>query len=712
MSNFDFLGKFLGSKAQLQKDGHDMSNMEALSLPFGVNVPVTMYHVVPNEHYRVQFRGNTQTAPMREDNFAQIYANSKAVFVPITSLVHDYASASLDTVSVRKNGLYPNALFPYVWLDKLLCTYFPFYVAMRTCQALISCVPDYDSYFLEDGINDFVKSTEAGDVSLKEVIQYEYYSTPTEEMLKDDKFFASVFLNYIMADATRYAGCPLSEYISLIRDCVSPSGLNPAMDFLRIMDNLGYGNFYPFYEHLLNHFEYNLLSRFVEFQNSSLFFYNGFVGENYFLPYHRSIDLLAVFAFQYFIQLTERSNYRNADVALVTPDSIASLYNDGSPTSDYRLTFSFRDYGVGIFDVPTAAKIWDTIKLSRDVDFHNIYCDFTAPRNWTNQTLFVYLFSLSNPKLPSDLFTTQQSKVVSGDIPSVSTSDLNANLVQTIADTSALYKLRQQLLRAGVRRDKQMQAIFGVSGDSDLVDNIMILDSSSSQVNISGLMNQAETSEAPLGARAARGDGGFALDFTFDSKEFGFLFIVQSFTCSVFYESFMIDRSLTLSPDSWFNPIFNHLGLEPVRQENCCIYNQSSSAKVDIYSPDLTAVTGYSSRFWQLKQRVNKLHGAFTNFGMPIPSTSLSQLYPSARLVRGNAAFGGFVPSVIDQQIDGFETRQSLYYSPYMVNNIFVNMVDGGIYGDYSFDQFRNCYFFKVHKVSPMPKIGLLKLDV
>lgn len=728
MSNFDFLGSFLGKKAQLKKDGHDVSSLEAMSMPFGVQVPISYYPVVPNEHYKGKLSGVLQTAPMREDNFASIYSNQKAVFVPISSIWKNYLSLTQNDRSTRKDSLYDfPQLFPVFNLADVLYMIFPNYVFSKTCEAFVSLVPDYEDFYWS---NDKYVDKQGN-------VLYTILNA------LDDSYetrLARMFYDFVYEDSSHNK---IINYVNKVINSCSPSGCPFYMDVLRMLDSLGYGNYLPALETSLTTLvsrqydqsyniqvtEYFYFTNGVNFKVTSSYFDYFYIecSEDFGLCCSILVDALPLIAYQYYLSLVERTNYRNADTLVVTWDAILNVFDKDINNATYLVqhghrayfTFGLDWFNEGQFEQQDCEMFGDhCTSFLNNLGRHCLDSAYSGNDDITSLDeflMFVYLFSLSNPKLPSDLYTTMQTSVVSGSIPYTDVNDLQNNIVSAYANSSALYSLRQSLLRAGVRRDKQMQAIFGVSGANNLTEPIRILDDTSSKVDIHGLLNQAETDVAALGARAARGDGKFGLSFKFDSEEFGFIFIVQSFTCAVFYENFMIDRVHRLEPESWFNPKFNHLGLEPVRREYISLLGEAFddlNGGAFSYASHNVA-QGFTARNYELKQRINKVHGAFTNFGFSQPSPSHDdKLYSPGRLSRGNSTFGGFVPTIINQQTNWFDYRDDLYFSPDMMNNIFVNMVSGGIYGDYSFDQFRCAFSLNVHKVSPMPKLGLFKLDV
>lgn len=721
MSNFDFIGTFLGKKAQLKKDGHDLSSLEVDSSPFGVIRPVACYRTVPNEHYEGKIGVNIQTAPMREDNFARIYSNLKAVYVPLDAIQRDYLSLTTSKRSTRKDGLLSSfsARAPYFNLPNVfVATTFLYWLQQGLQQ--ITSISSWSSVYYDPDFEMWVDPSLNLDVEDSNFVEKRVVPVFGGESL------AQYVLYFISRVSVLYSDTIFSDLQTAVErfsSMIASSGEAMPTSIFRMLDNLGYGNFIPVADDFIKRFPYYFANNISYDTTYNKFVFNGGRDSVLHTTYQALVEqchypeCYTLFAFQYYIYLCEKSNYRNASTHLITIDEICNDIDSGYGSTYYS---SHTDNSIYFFDTDMwTGNVQDGFFSEMLLDLHDFGNGYRFVDNslhlWSEWDMFKYLFSTSAPLLEQDVYNSSQLSVVEGTLPYVQTADLNNNLIQTIADNTALYKLRQDLLRAGVRRDKQMNAIFGVSDTVSLYGDVDILDYSKSQIHINGLLNQAETDLAPLGQRAGRGDGNGGLSFKCNTKDFGFIFIVQYFTTELFYENFMIDRSTMLSPSEWFNPDFNHLGLESIHYRNLSLIRTNSSGhSLGSIVQESDSVLGFTARNYHLIQRVNKAHGLFTNFGFAISKNGEfnNVRYVPNNLQRGNAIFGGFVPTVIDQQTSYYLQPDSLYYNPYMVNNIFAQMVDSFVHSDMSFDQFRCAWTFNVHKVSPMPKLGLLRLDV
>lgn len=726
MSNYNFIGNFLGKKPDLKKDGHDLSNRECGSMPFGTHVPLTVIPCVPNEHYKGHVGALVQTATMKEDNFATIYDNLKAVFVPYSSICRDYASL-LNSVTTRAriDPAIPRARFYIVDLIEILNPMYGLYVIYNGLQRLKSLYPNIENaYFIQGSSSGYGYSSIH--LGYGNDVPYAQYNTL-------DPWVQTMF-NFIYNLGYHPATSATNSYLwrfgrlySLFNKFVSPSGSLICFDVLRLLDNLGYGNYLPLFEDFYAKFEGRTannsfgLTGIPSSATSDASFATLSMTVSTLLSSHMSstqlsvlgsVDLMTLLAYQYYINVYEKSNYRLPTTYVLTADAISSVASQlsflslVSGTNTYKFNPGFSSGG---------SLMSSTDFVNGKVNLANFMSGNNGTTSLTRYSFFIYLFSLSNPLLSQDIFTTMQQSVVLGSVPTTTSTALTADLVKTIAETSALYKLRQDLLRAGVRRDKQIESLFGVSGANNLYESVDILDSSTTVVNIQGLINMSDSEFAPLGIRAAKGNGQNELNFEFHSKDYGFLFIIQSFTCESYYENFMIERFHRLSPESYFVPQLAHLGLEQLTSKDISFMTSSVSNNSNSILISNNNSYGYTSRNFELKQRVNKAHGAFTNYGFDtsyLVDPNVYNEHNSPSLLRGNSYFGGYIPTLIDQQVNCFANVGDLYFNPSMVNNIFVDMFHPSLFCDFTTDHFRCAYSIELHKVSPMPKIGLFKLNV
>lgn len=717
MSNYDFLGSFLGKKLDFKKDGHDLSNKEAMSFPFGTIVPKKCMFCVPNMHIKARTGTYVQTGPMREDNFQEIYLNQKAVFVPLDSICRDYISLTSSGRSTLKDPAVPDAIELTLELNELISWCAPIFFGNRLVEEIISLIPNWEkcqiTWFTdEDGsIYDMQIEDDNGD-------QVSYDDKNPFFVFLKEKFVSDIGVSDVF-------GLDIVDIVNGLYNFKTPSGSLWCFDCLRLLDSLGYGNHFPFMETVIQDvfnssvdysgfFSWNLSDNWLTIHPLSE--YDGIQA-----PYTiRNIYKLV--AYQFACATLFKSTYRQPVTSLLTVDYISDYFNMHASSTHYgtkvgstvRLICSESSLNSNDFE-----RFREALNDAYFTDkFQSVLYRMDIDGDPGDRFFLLYaLTCLSNPLLDSDLFTTMQQSVVTGSIPTTTSPDFNANPIQQMADLSALYKLRQDLLRSGVKRDKQMSVMFGVSDhDGKIVEPVIVCDSSKSSVNIQSLINQAETDVAALGERGSRGNGSSSLEFELNTKDFGYLFFIDFYTCPTYYENFGVDRADSLAMSSWFNPRNNYLGLEAVYNQQNSLYTLANSIPVvsDLRkNTSQSVVLGYSFRDAYLKQQVNRTHGYFTSLGMPLYNNGVLSDLPYALKdnQRGNAAFGGYVCTMIDQQLDQFTGYASLYFNPYMLNGIFVNMFDGAVHGSPKYDQFRTITNYEIHVVAPYPKMGLIKLD-
>ena len=670
-------------------------------MPFGVEAPIKHYFASPNEFFKLNVSGYVQTAPMREDNFADIKQELRAVYVPMSSIMRDYLSITSANRDVRKDDLVPlGSMFAFD-LDSLLAKCFVIYCFYRIIQ-VTSAITQGKNTYLSQGFW-YVDGTSMLDLATPDEVRYvQLLNAITSQSVPESTNF-----NFVLKALEAFVS-PLSHQLF-------------CFDVLRLLDQLEYGNFIPSFNYLFERILTGVIDPYFELANDAIFGIY-FSGDS--SPYHEyfpqeNLSLFPIIAYQYYINVARRSNYRQPFGELFTCDAFLSIFypNPSSFVSDYGFRYVPGDPNIFIFDWSRSnSSIVSYVFAQSCQNLLDTLVNMRGLRNLSGDinSLAIYLFSLSNPLLDSDLFTSSQLTVVSGSVPGTTTGLFTSNPVQEMNNLEALYKLRQDLLRAGIRRDKQMESVFGVKGNAHVYEKIQILDVASHSISIDPVISTAETDEGTLGERASRGNGKNNIHCSVTAEDYGFIFITSCFTAEMFYEAFYIARQHYLGSKSWYLPQFAHLGLDPIRRKSLSIYlaNNSSGNALSPFHGLGNDTIGFSSHDWNLKTSVNLAHGLFTQFGFGAGDYNATVGYDRISNLRGNAMFGGFVPTLIEQQNNAFADATDLYFRPDMVNNLFQQMVDFYLHVDPSFDFFKCAIHYEVHKVSTMPKIGLLNLNV
>lgn len=744
MNNSDFASKFLGVVNNPPRNGFDLSRKECYSLPFGIISPVSFEFCQPNEHYKGSVSSYVQTNSMRDDNFCTLYNHMKAVFVPMSSLKRNFLQFTplADKTRLRLDKSIPQRYCsPHLRSTEFIKLFFPWYFI----NYLLSNAVTINQEILNYRVNcNYDTSEEYPSVS---DYTYSIYDENRNPVLVDSLLTSNPYAYALMSmmsqtwtEPTEHHivnSVPFFEtlYINL-QKLINPSGEFFVFDALRVADALGFGNYWSIFNDLavsifddfIYHETYHVLSPSQYLVNSFYEFikikyygttfgndfkidmskFDHFYGAKHLLTNPIDMSLDSLVAFKYYISMCERSNYRNPDTFVFTLDYFSTIaYNADISQNDYNVDDYENDISFAHFIDVNDSDIFDFSMLKEYISklFDSNPLDlFETDGYYLN--VILYLFSLSNPLLRSDLVTSSQLTKISGAEPTATNVT-----IQNINEVSALYKVRQNLLRAGVRASNYMKAFFGIKGDDHITEPVLVLDDTRNIVNITGLINQAATDVAELGARAAKGNGSAGLSFNFDTSEYGFLFYIQYLTCDVFYENYRIDRFNRLTPNDVVIPQDANLGLSPIYASDIELYSKNfydGSWYVNTHS----SVLGYSSRDWPYKSKFDLVHGFFTNTPLSYRSTNFSNIESISKLPtlsRGNAARGGFVVTLSDQQRDRFMHDEDIYFNPTMCNGIFTQLNDGLLFASAQYDAFTIITQFNIHKVSPMATIGLPK---
>lgn len=743
MPSYDFIRNFLGKVNNPTRNAFDLSQSHAFSSHAGLIQPVCAIPTIPGEHYNVKVNSKVETSPMIQNNFVQINETYKAVFVPFSSI-----SPSID-MSVLPRNVRENPLFSDLYLlstfnlNDLLIVLFNHYFVYYYYQKLSSW---YQTFSESSDPNELSLSVDNQEYGYLVKYMFNQGSSSSSYTQLSSVSFTRVesILELLDQYLHLYDQSLYAEYISNVPWVVSA---------LRLLDQLGYGNYFPVFEAECQVFNgllrdsVNSVSRLVSsgcimslvfpdsvlssvslsfgyglmnpgnallqqltFFDSTPMYRLGLIEEkdDRLVVVERSVTLIPLMCWSQYILCFEKSNYRQPSYDYLSLESLAYNnaidlnFTDSSISSGFRLIVSGSSLTYNIYDLDVFTYL-------------NTYDELGDLR--TPTAFLVYLLRPSYALLEQDLYTSSQLSVVHGSVPTVTQQNLTSNLIKSINDVSALYKLREDALRAGVRRDAVYRAIYGVAPNTDASIYPRLLGASSKPLTTVPVVSQSSTESAPLGALASRGfsnDGG--LSFDFNSTEFGVLFIVQCFKPRFLYEAFQLDYLTVTSPEDYFKPHYNHLGLQPIYSRDISIIRNSyTGSDISDAQPirNDASVVGFTSRYFHLKTAVDKAHGLFSNYGVGHISAYSNRrshrhfnLYES---LRSQLPFSGYVSTAIESQVNVFSQGRDLYIRPYMLNGIFDVYVNSHQNSDLSFDQFKSYVHCEIHKVSPMAKIGLFQ---
>lgn len=704
MSNFQFFKKFVAPVNTPQRNGFDLSRNETYSLPFGVISPVSFEFLQPNDYVKGKVASYVQTNNMRDDNFASIYNHMKAVFVPMSSLKRNYLqfTPNVDPDRLRKDeSVSQDYYVPAVDMAEMHKHMFPWFFLNFLVQQAVSITPEILSwnFVYSNGVLSSVKDNLGNSVTIndfKSGNRAAHYLVSSFSSAVDNKDYDVIMSLYWLLSRLK-----------------KDSGEFFIFDFLRICDSLGYGNYWPIYSDTANLFysyilEENFASDFFDYpldsQNDiSDIMINDFNVYSLYpdpLKVSKVVSLEKLVAFQFYIACCERDNFKRPDTFVFTLDYLGRVIEN-----NLLDLASITAPEPNISYVQPSTIGWQTFDMFSS--FESSLSKLTAqtapmyPLAYDN--ILCYLFSLHNPLMKRDLFTGCQLT----DQPS--SHHVGVLSIDTLNSVDAAYKAKLALMRAGVKAVDYMKAFFGVKGENHITEPLLMLDDTRNAVKINGIFNMAETADAELGARAARGNGAAGLQFSFTTNDYGYLFYIQYLTCDTYYENFMISRDSQILPSYLPTPYTANLGMDHILSTDVAQFKKRRRNWESIPS---NGIAGFSAHDWPFKVKLDLAHGFFTNIPLTYTGSNYSNLESIARLPnlsRGNAARGGFVPTLMDQQADAMDYAEDMYFNPTMLNGIFTQMNDGTIYAAAQFDPFSIVTRFSIYKVSSMSQLGLPK---
>lgn len=235
--------------------------------------------------------------------------------------------------------------------------------------------------------------------------------------------------------------------------------------------------------------------------------------------------------------------------------------------------------------------------------FNNLSTPNRRPEAWSQ----AYAFLNGNPSV-----VMAQLRTV---VPSGSTVGSTTLYPQQIRNLLAQDRFTRSAIYADKDFSAQMKALFG----EDVRDphkpeylgsyssNVSISDVTATSAGSDGESNASTSILGQLAGKGYNGDGkGEVFSRTFDCD--GIIMGIHYIMPRNNYDSNRIDRRNTkVSRWDYFYPQFDGLGLQPTFQFERGIPVPASGVDMD----KISSVLGYSPRFYEYKQRVNEVHGAF-----------------------------------------------------------------------------------------------------
>lgn len=267
-----------------------------------------------------------------------------------------------------------------------------------------------------------------------------------------------------------------------------------------------------------------------------------------------------------------------------------------------------------------------------------------------------------------------------------------------------LQDYRQQLMRAGNKTTDIFRALYGKECSSEHVDDVIprFLDTFGEDIFVDPVIATADTGSqnqnGSLGDLSARGKfSGSSGRIKFNAGgNFGLILCMSYVVPTAEYNSYIVDKHLMeLSPEAHYIPQFENLGLEDIYnfELNCLLpYNDVQSL-------------GKVPRYHHKKGEVDQVHGAFCS----LPYNYISGSSTSHQIL--SFAYGGWVGQFNHwvsprSELQGrlSTTIRDFYINPSVLDNVFVRAAGY----DQADDQFICSTYFEVKSTKELSKIGLL----
>lgn len=406
-----------------------------------------------------------------------------------------------------------------------------------------------------------------------------------------------------------FDGTALAQALYYLYNTSDDFGCNMGFNACRLLDLLGYGNFYTDVPNLTGSFPDS---------GSNL---DGYIRDTY-LP----TNFFNLLAYQkiYYSAFCNRK-YEMVDARAFNIDDLNDIVYQWTGTSSERLQMmltmhyvqSKKDYfnSQEPYVMPTGNNISVNYRsISTTPVVGNLFQVFGIPgTTWNTQ----------NQEPAVTKYATTGNIQSNGE--AVRVSDGNPSY-GTISATSirfafAFDKLLRRMRSAGPNFNAQMLAQFGVKPVDERHGDAKKLGGWTNQLRISEVTSMADIGTADLGSL-----GGKMTSYSNNSKKIKYhakedciIMVVYHTSLDPMYSSYNVDRcNLKRYRFDWFNPVFENMGLQPVFFGEYSSIKDDNSAFASAVTvqeratlDDQRSIIGYNKRYMEYKSKLNKVHGLF-----------------------------------------------------------------------------------------------------
>lgn len=626
-----------------QRNGFDLSRRRVCSTKVGYKLPVFALETVPNDYHEISPVDIIRTMPFNQANFVRMKQHIDFYWVPMTALQSNFNEVLQQTEDPVNSLL----VLPADYRDSL---------------------PTFD---------------------LLELVFSLLYARLRQLGLSDleiDSFFS-------------YDSFPESAYYrKLFWDDV-PDPAAPAVDMfnqpvfygtVRLLDQLGYGNYLPFVDFDLQPASD---SGRVSLTNVSAL-WNNFASSNR----GKRVNLYRLLAYQAVYQnYGINTTYDKLDIYSYNIDDIVKAgvnrwdyRGNADDLMNLRTIFTLR-YSQWKKDIFTASYPDSQFGGVSVVSVNHSVGDSIG-------TLSANAGHVLGVTTSNYIDGAGKSVAIARTANTAAYSAISSFNVLDLRRAEALQGWKEDMLRSGFRAKMRQKSQFGVSPNFDTHRTPTVLGSISSDIQkdvVTGTSGEEFAEEAATGISTT---GGNTIKFDgAERNDFGIIIGILSIIPDADYDSFGIDlHNMKSEPFDFYTPAFANIGLQPMPSQylNALVVPRSSGT-------DLIDVLGYVPRYAEYKQAVDTVHGEFCAFDFPALNGDID--------FTKEGQFRQFVSSRKDMELWGLSRLASLYVNPEIVDDIFIMDADSELRSDQGNDQFHVNMYFEVKSVRPMSVLGLAR---
>lgn len=216
---------------------------------------------------------------------------------------------------------------------------------------------------------------------------------------------------------------------------------------------------------------------------------------------------------------------------------------------------------------------------------------------------------------------------IDGNLPAISTPNTNIDPrgfatsinINDLRYSNALQRYLERLALGGNRPAEFYLSMFGVRIDDLRIGQPLYLGGGYDYVHVTPVTQQSETAQTPQGTLAGNGTANpsFGINAPYYCTEPGIFMGIFSLRPEINYTQGLCKQLKRFSHLDYYNPIFAHLGEEPVMKSELMVYSgfNNNPARPSFDSGESSLyyqrdeIFGYQSRFADLKDKRNEVHG-------------------------------------------------------------------------------------------------------